>query len=156
MKRLFQLTAVFAAILLLATGCNHQVNTQLADSFLKPAEVRRYVDVRALNLRECPSLECRITRVLELGDSGLVLAESSGWVEMLIDHSDSQGWVAAKYLSSQPVARQQKKKVQPALPEEEFAGPQKSVPPPLKEELAMPAADNGPQNKLTISEEFAN
>ncbi len=156
MKKLLQLTAPLAVILFLAAGCDYQVNTELADRFLKPAEIRRYVDVNALNLRECPGSECRIIRVLNQGESGLVLAEDSGWVEMLIDQSDAQGWVAGKYLSAQPVARQKKKKTQPALPEEEFAQPHKSPPPPLQEELALPEVDNGPQEKSLISEEFAD
>jgi uncharacterized protein YgiM (DUF1202 family) len=156
MKRLFLLAAAFAGILFLATGCNQQVSTQQADRLLKPAEIRKYVAVTALNLRECPGSECRIIRVLEQGDSGLLLAEDSGWVKMLIDHSDAQGWVAAKYLSAQPVARQQKKQSRPPLPEEEFAQPHKNAPPKLKEELAVPEVDNGPEKKATISEEFAD
>ncbi len=121
MKRLFQLVYFLAVVLLLATGCNQQVSRQEVNRPMRPVEIRKYVDVTVLNLRECPGAECRILRVLEQGDSGLVLGEESGWVKMLIDHSDAQGWVEDKYLSAQPVARQQKKKSHPPLPEEEFA-----------------------------------
>ncbi len=163
MKRCLQVIGPFAVILLLATSCNQQMTTQQTDRQMKPPEIRRYVSVAALNLRECPGSACRIIRVLEQGDSGLVIGEDSGWVEMLIDRSDTKGWVAGKYLSEQPVARPERNKSngrgknpQPPLPEETFAEPQKVVPPPLQEELAGPEADKAPGAKTAISEEFAD
>ena len=161
MKRFLVIAGPLAVFMFLVTSCNDMVTVQQVDSPMRPPETRRYVKVNALNLRECPGTQCRIMRVLQQGDGGLVLSEDSGWVEMLIDHSDSQGWVAGKYLSEQPVARTKvnkpklQKKTQPALPEEEFAQPTRSIPPELQEELALPESDNTAEAKTVISEEFA-
>ncbi len=163
MKRRLPVIGLFAVILFLASSCNQQMTTRQADRPMKSPEIRRYINVAALNLRECPGSACRIIRVLEKGDSGLVIGEDSGWVEMLIDRSDAQGWVSGKYLSEQPVARQQSNKSrarggkpQPPLPEEAFAEPPRGVPPPLQEELAVPEADELPGAKKAVSEEFAD
>ena len=126
----------------LLAGCNYQGTVQQADTMVRPKQDRRYVRVNALNLRSCPTTQCQIKRVLRQGDSGLVLQEKAGWAEMLIDYSDSQGWVAVKYLSEQPVMKQdhaplkpRKETVEPAVPAEQLAEPTQAAPPLPQEEM---------------------
>jgi uncharacterized protein YgiM (DUF1202 family) len=162
MKGLLGTAGLLAMCLSLLSSCNYQDTMHQVGQPMKPPEIRKYVKVNALNLRECPDTQCRIIRVLHQGDGGLVLREDSGWMEMLVDRSDSRGWVAAKYLSAQPVAgvkarkSQQPKPTQPTLPEEEFAQPGRSTPPQLQEELALPETLDISATKPAVLEEFAD
>lgn len=122
----------------------------------------RYVNVGALNLRSCPGVQCRIIRVLKQGEKGVVVRESAGWAEIIIDGRNGvSGWVAGQYLSEQPVAKQRparktgQQAVQtPALPAEEFAAP--AAEPPMPEEgLASPEPGTNSGQLQTPQEEFA-
>lgn len=146
----------------LLAGCNYQGTVQQADSMVRPQQDRRYVRVNALNLRSCPTTQCKIKRVLRQGDSGLVLQEKAGWAEMLIDYSDSQGWVAAKYLSVQPVMKQdhaplepKKPTAEPPVPAEQLAEPTPAVPPRPQEEMAESGSDGTASPKPGFTEELA-
>ena len=165
MKKYFAITLSFVTLSAFLGGCNHEVTMQQVDRMVRPQQDRRYVNVNALNLRACPTTQCRILRVLRQGDGGLVLQVKSGWAEMLIDNSDSQGWVATKYLVTEPVAKgngkplkPRQQKTEPAPPLETFAQPANPVSPAapkLQEELAESASGKSsmvPQ----ISEELAD
>ena len=110
---------------------------------------RRYVNADALNLRACPGAQCRVIRALRLGESCVLVRESSGWAEIVTSGTDSvTGWVATQYLSSRPVAKNpraskggKKASPAPALPAEELATPGKETAsppaPPPQEEFAQ-------------------
>lgn len=98
-----------------------------------------YVQVSSLNLRQCPSRDCRIVTVLHQRQKLDLLAEQAGWAQVELGDG-RKGWVAARYLGPTPAGVQPPNKPvgggpdeAPAL-QEEFAAP--TAPPPLQEEFA--------------------
>lgn len=103
-----------------------------------------YVVADSLNLRECPSTECRIVNVLKRGDHGLAIDQQTPWVQIQLLEKRYTGWVAGRYLSPDFVEKKQSTPMPeispkgiPKMPEESLAKPV-SYPPTLKEELAIP------------------
>ncbi len=142
MKRL-ELIAVlmFAALLALAAGCGHKA----APIPAKPVKLdfkageRLYVRASALNLRQCPSTDCRILAVLKGGQAVRLEALKGGWGQVLTVGGSRRGWVAARYLAKTPPAGVPPATASepPPLPKEQWATPKEGqAPPPVKEEYS--------------------
>lgn len=98
---------------------------------LPPAASEAFVQVGSLNLRQCPTRECRIIALLHKGQGVRVLSQRSGWAEVALPDG-RQGWLAAGYLGASPAVSGQGQG--PRVPREEFAAPEPPAAP--QEEFA--------------------
>jgi len=130
------------------------------NNVVDPIDTAYYVQVGALNLRDCPSTKCRIDAVLSLGEPVTVIREDSGWYEIYVGRSGKKGWVSAKFIGAlRPVKARAKaapEKRAPAMPEEEFAPavPAESVPP-VEEEFGPVGGEDSLTDPPPVKEEFA-
>ncbi len=105
-----------------------------------------FVQVKALNLRQCPSVECEIVSVLQAGDKVAVLSEQNGWYKISRPATGKTGWLAARYMARKPPEKKSKPKLsshkqEPAMPVEELGSSTDSVSPPVVEESFAPVGD---------------
>lgn len=127
-----------------------------------------FVQVKALNLRQCPSVQCKIVSVLQAGDKVTVLSEQNGWYKILRPATGKTGWLSAQYMADQPPKENAEPRVplqkqEPAMPVEEFGSGTDSGSPPIIEEsfaLVGDAPIAGPQQQQdspppVVMEEFA-
>ncbi|MCF8033739.1 MAG: SH3 domain-containing protein [Desulfarculaceae bacterium] len=95
-----------------------------------------YVLPSRLNLRQCPRTDCTILTVLNHGDIVLSTGDRRGWSKVETAAGDVRGWVATRYLGSdpnQPPPRSKGASEPPPLPKEQWGKPD-GVPPPVKEQ----------------------
>ncbi|MEN6472890.1 MAG: SH3 domain-containing protein [Syntrophaceae bacterium] len=95
-----------------------------------PKPVILYVISDRLNLRECPSLQCKVAVVLKLGDEVIVLGQKQDWINVRVKATHQEGWVAAylvgetprertpSRIKEEPSPRAKEKQGQPELKEE--------------------------------------
>jgi uncharacterized protein YgiM (DUF1202 family) len=91
-----------------------------------------YVISDRLNLRECPSLKCKVATVLKLGDEVTMLEQEEDWVKVRINATGREGWVASNLVGGTP---------------------KKKTPSRIKEEPAPRPKDK--QGSTELQEEFA-
>ena len=60
-----------------------------------PKPVILYVVAHRVNLRECPSLKCKVAAVLKLGDEVIKLGQRKDWINVRVKATDREGWVAS-------------------------------------------------------------
>jgi len=126
-----------------------------------------FVQVKALNLRQCPSVQCKIVSVLQAGDKVTVLSKKNGWYKISKPPTGKTGWLAARYMAGKPPKeksshRLSRHKQEPAMPVEEFGSGTDSVSPPVIEESFAPVGDASiagsqqqPDSPPPVLEEFA-
>lgn len=126
-----------------------------------------FVQVMALNLRQCPSIQCEILSVLHAGDKVTVLSEQNGWYQISRPATGKTGWLAARYIAGQPPKKKSKPRLsshkqKPAMPVEEFGSASDSSSPPVVEESFAPLQTGTSQPELQqlnppppVLEEFA-
>jgi len=126
-----------------------------------------FVQVKALNLRKCPSVQCEIVSVLQAGDKVTVLSEQKGWYKISRPTTGKTGWLAARYMASQPPKKKSTPRIsshkqKPAMPVEEFGSTTDSPGPPVVEESFGPVEEStsqpAPQQSNSpppVLEEFA-
>jgi uncharacterized protein YgiM (DUF1202 family) len=54
-----------------------------------------YVVSKQLNLRECPSVKCKVAAVLKLGDKVIKLGQRKDWINVRVKATNREGWVAS-------------------------------------------------------------
>jgi uncharacterized protein YgiM (DUF1202 family) len=143
MRRPWLITALLAATLLaMLAGCGQKsppITTPPVTLDLKVGQ-QLYVRASALNLRQCPSTDCRILAVLGGGQAVRLQALKGGWGQVTTSDGRRRGWVAASYLDKNPPASVQPAKASepPPLPKEQWApaGQGGQQPPPVKEEFS--------------------
>lgn len=110
-----------------------------------PAGSILYVSVPRLNLRACPATNCQILGILAGGEPLTALSQQGGWIMVRSQASGREGWVGARYLSTQPGYR-------PPAPRNAGA----PAPPPPSEEWAEPGVQApGEAPAPSVQEEFA-
>ena len=60
-----------------------------------PKPVILYVVSQQLNLRECPSVKCRVVAVLKLGDEVIKLGQGKDWINVRVKATNREGWVVS-------------------------------------------------------------
>ena len=60
-----------------------------------PKPVTLFVVTNRLNLRECPSVRCKVAAVLKLGDEVIRLGQENDWFHVRVKATDREGWVAS-------------------------------------------------------------
>ncbi len=126
-----------AALLLALTGCaevSQTVPQEVSAAFKEGQKL--YVLTSALNLRQCPSTDCRILRVLKHGDIVLSTGDRRGWSKVETAAGGVRGWVATRYLGADPNQAPppvKRASEPPPLPKEQWGAPG-GAPPPVKEQ----------------------
>ncbi len=60
-----------------------------------PKPVLLYVLPDRLNLRECPSIKCKVAAVLKRGDEVIKLGQEKDWINVRVRATNREGWVAS-------------------------------------------------------------
>jgi len=71
-----------------------------------------YVTSDQVNLRECPSVKCKVAAVLKLGEEVIKLGQEELWIKVKVKASGREGWVASRLVGKMP-----KKKTSPRIKE---------------------------------------
>ncbi|MCB2225842.1 MAG: SH3 domain-containing protein [Desulfarculaceae bacterium] len=138
-KRLWAGLAV-AALMLGLAGCaevSKPMPQEVSATFNDGSKL--YVLPSGLNLRECPRNDCKILSVLKHGDIVLSTGDRKGWSKVETASGGLRGWVATRYLGSdpqQPVPAAKSASEPPPLPKEQWGRPD-GVPPPVKEQYGQ-------------------
>ncbi len=149
----------FTLCFLFISGCVQESSPQLQHA---PESVV-YVQVNALNVRQCPSTKCRITGVLHRGENIVVINQQNGWLQVNTKAVNKKGWVSSKYVGPNNPGAVKKtgslknKNQSPAMPEEEFAAVEAEAENLTVEEEFAPvdARENTPAVPPRVEEEFA-
>ncbi len=137
MQRMIMLMCL-AAALAGVSACaevSGSVPQEMSAAFMQGRKL--YVTVGRLNLRQCPFTDCRVLRVLARGDIVLAAANQKGWSRVRTASGGVQGWVATRYLATDPNQAPppaRKASEPPALPREQW-GQAGDAPPPVKEQF---------------------
>lgn len=133
----------FALVAALMSGCIETVS-DTSFLYLKPETVV-YVSPTFLNLRECPSVECKILSTLKQGQELKVAKQQGNWSQVKVVAAESSGWVSNTYISKIPPQEHSaditsrntspKENIPSDKPQEEWASPGETV---KKPEAAMP------------------
>ena len=177
-KTMYVKPVILVSIAALLGGCA-ELDMPTAETPHYPVSQRYYVVAVSLNMRECAGTDCRIVSVLHRGDSGRVIAQQGNWVSLELIEKARTGWVAGRYLSSEPVEKTpvaQSREIEasppqaptedlaetvppPSLPDEELATPEsrpeQGAPPALSEELASPGGGQANTAPAPPQEELA-
>jgi uncharacterized protein YgiM (DUF1202 family) len=69
------------------------------ETVIRPATTTKpellYVLPDRLNLRECPSIKCKVAAVLKRGDEVIKLGQEKDWVNVRARVTNREGWVAS-------------------------------------------------------------
>ncbi|HQP29785.1 MAG TPA: SH3 domain-containing protein [Deltaproteobacteria bacterium] len=127
-----------ALCVFLAVGCSATKTTTKPAATAKPAAspapkpVILYVTSDKVNLRACPSLECKVVAVLPLGDEVIKLGQKDDWIHIRVKATKREGWAATRL-----VGKSLQKKTPPRIMEEKTPrGKQTQRSPELQEEFA--------------------
>jgi len=60
-----------------------------------PKPVILYVSAQRVNLRECPSVKCKVIAGLKLGDAVIKLGQRKDWINVRVKATNREGWVAS-------------------------------------------------------------
>ena len=63
-----------------------------------PKPVILYVVSNRTNLRECPSVKCKVAAVLKMGDEVIKLGQEKDWINVRVKATKREGWVASALL----------------------------------------------------------
>ena len=100
--------------MLLASGCAATKTTiKPAATSPTPKPEILYVTSDKVNLRACPSLNCKVDAVLRLGEEVIKLGQEDDWVNIRVKATKREGWVAARLTGKKPL-----KKTPPKIIEE--------------------------------------
>jgi SH3-like domain-containing protein len=75
-----------------AGGAGTETTTKPATT---PKPVILYVVSNRTNLRECPSVKCKVVAVLKLGDEVIKLGQGEDWINVRVKATNREGWVAS-------------------------------------------------------------
>ncbi len=98
-----------------------------------PKPVLLYVLPDRLNLRECPSVKCKVAAVLKQGDAVIKLGQEKDWINVRVKAIDREGWVASTLVGKAPSKKKPSSGIkQPSSPQ----GKEKQGSSELQEEFA--------------------
>ncbi len=143
---------LLCGLIALAAGCTGP-SLQTEPAFAPPDRTYLVVQPETLNVRSCPETNCQVIALLTQGETVAVRRFSGEWSE-IETKGRSIGWVASHFLGA--IQTRRDSMPEPAMPEEELAGPHAIRPPEIQDELADPQRARGQGNSPpAISEELA-
>lgn len=81
-----------------------------------PKPVILYVVSNWTNLRECPSVKCKVAAVLKLGDEVIKLGQEKDWVNVQVKATKREGWVASTLVGKKASKRKPSARVKVQSP----------------------------------------
>lgn len=81
-----------------------------------PKPVVLYVLSNRLNLRECPSVKCKVAAVLKQGDEVVKLGQKKDWVNVRVKAANREGWVASTLVGKKPSKKKSSSRIKEQSP----------------------------------------
>jgi len=140
MRRIFSRRNLMVSLcVVLIAGCAATKTTTRPAEGAKPAPagpapkpVTLYVSSDKVNLRVCPSLECKVVAVLPLGDEVIKLGQKDDWIHIRVKATKREGWAAERF-----IGKSFQKKTSPRIMEEKSSRVKEAQSSPeLREEFA--------------------
>lgn len=123
---------------LVASGCAATKTTSEpaapSPTIAKPKPALLYVTADQVNLRACPSVKCQVAAVLKLGDEVVRLGQEQDWINVRVNATRREGWVASHLLGKTP---------------------REKIPSKVKEKPLPRVKDRPASPELELEEEFA-
>jgi hypothetical protein len=98
-----------------------------------PKPVILYVVSNRLNLRECPSVKCKVAAVLKLGDEVIKLGQKDDWINVRVKATNREGWAASTLVGKKAKKKKPSSRIKEQSPPQ---GKEKQESTELQEEFA--------------------
>jgi uncharacterized protein YgiM (DUF1202 family) len=109
----------------------------VTETIIKPAPAAKpvilYVVSNQLNLRKCPSVKCKVTAVLKLGDEVIKLGQSEDWINVRVKATNREGCVASTLVGKTAAKKKPSSRIKKQSPPQ---GKEKQGSSELQEEFA--------------------